>query len=626
MNKIKKIIIVLVLLMPLLSGCVKQVTQSKADDGHVDLSGLDLENEIITLSGEWEFYWNQLLLPESINEGELNGYIKLPSSWTQFEIDGQTIPGQGYGTYRLTFNSSQNGIYGIKLPKIKTAYELYINNKLVASAGVVGTSKDAMTAQYLSQIAYFNAREGENELVMLVSNYYMASGGLVGDIELGSAANIQLMRERSLNYSLFLFGALSIIGIYHLAMFLFRKKDHASLFFGLFCILVALRTMMIGDSYYYTLFQNADFTLMRKIQSILFYLMPPMLVLFFKAILPDFFHKKIADLSLFVSLFYVFAVILMPASVFSVFSMIYLPWCLFLILYMVVQFVRIILRHEKESLVIVLGGIPLLIAVLMDIIPQTGIVNDQWPLYLQMLFKNNNYLSTGQLIFVMVYSLHLAKKYADSLAFTTATNLELDDIVALKTDALTVSNQQIEQQKTALEKANAELKKISYHDPLTGLWNRRKYDEVLAIEWKRCLRYKHSIAVIFIDIDYFKNFNDTYGHLAGDKCLIIIADILNSSLSRATDMAVRYGGEEFVILQPETDQSEAMKTAHMLLEKIENQGIPHCDSQVKDCVTVSVGVSAMVPSIKTTPEILVMEADEALYRAKNNGRNQVQVY
>jgi diguanylate cyclase (GGDEF)-like protein len=147
---------------------------------------------------------------------------------------------------------------------------------------------------------------------------------------------------------------------------------------------------------------------------------------------------------------------------------------------------------------------------------------------------------------------------------------------------------------------------------------------VLEIEWKRCLRYNHPISVIFIDIDYFKKYNDAYGHLAGDDCLVQIADILKSSLTRSTDMAVRYGGEEFVILLPETNRNEAVKTANMLLKKIEARGIPHSQSLVNDNVTVSIGVSSMVPSLRNSSEKLVAEADDALYQAKNNGRNQVQ--
>jgi len=452
----------------------------------------------------------------------------------------------------------------------------------------------------------------------------MSSGGLLSNIEIGSTANIQAAREKSLNYSIFLFGALLIVGFYHLAMFLFRKNDYSSLYFGLFCLMTAVRTLMTGEGYFYTLFPNADFAYFRKIQTILFYLSAPMIVWFFSSIIPDYFHEKIVDLSLYLGLIFSFLILFLPMSQFSTFNTVYQIWCLFLMLYILTRFILVLMNRKKEVYLVVFGGFVLIFATFVDIISLSVFINDSWPTAIKAFFQNDDYSSTGQLIFVIAYSLHLAKMFSDSLAYKTQMNRDLDKIVLKRTEALTVANDLVERQKVKLEKANAELEKLSTHDPLTGLWNRRKYDEVLAIEWKRCLRYSHPISVIFIDIDYFKNFNDTYGHLAGDDCLVQIADILKNSLSRSTDMAVRYGGEEFVILLPETNKNEALKTAHMLLKKIEAHGIPHSDSLVNDYVTVSIGVSSMVPSLSSSPEKLVAEADDALYQAKNKGRNQVQ--
>ncbi|MDN5307195.1 MAG: hypothetical protein PWP16_558 [Eubacteriaceae bacterium] len=309
---------------------------------------------------------------------------------------------------------------------------------------------------------------------------------------------------------------------------------------------------------------------------------------------------------------------------FTTFNSLYQIWCLFLIFYLLTRFIIVLMHQKKETYLVVLGGIVLVFATFVDIVSLSVFISDSWPIGLKNFFRNDDYSSTGELVFVIAYSLHLAKMFSDSLEYKNQINRDLDEIVRKRTEALTISNDLVEKQKQKLEKANAELKKLSTHDPLTGLWNRRKYDEVLEIEWKRCLRYNHPISVIFIDIDYFKKYNDAYGHLAGDDCLVQIADILKSSLTRSTDMAVRYGGEEFVILLPETNRNEAVKTANMLLKKIEARGIPHSQSLVNDNVTVSIGVSSMVPSLRNSSEKLVAEADDALYQAKNNGRNQVQ--
>lgn len=184
-------------------------------------------------------------------------------------------------------------------------------------------------------------------------------------------------------------------------------------------------------------------------------------------------------------------------------------------------------------------------------------------------------------------------------------------------------NEKIELQKLELEKANKSLRKFSFNNPLTGIWNRRKYDQTVEMEWRRCLRYKKPIALILMDIDYFKEFNDLYGHMAGDECLIKIGDILKNSLTRASDMVARYCGEEFIVLLPDEGKEGAIRVAEMLRLKIESKNIPHEKSSVSIYVTVSIGVTSMVPEINTSYEDLFMVADRALYQAKDAGRNQV---
>lgn len=113
---------------------------------------------------------------------------------------------------------------------------------------------------------------------------------------------------------------------------------------------------------------------------------------------------------------------------------------------------------------------------------------------------------------------------------------------------------------------------LSYRDPLTGVWNRRKYDQTIAIEWLRCLRNKSPITLILMDLDYFKQFNDSYGHMAGDECLIKIGEMLKNSFSRASDMVVRYGGEEFIVLLPDTGKEEALIVADKALYQAKDGG------------------------------------------------------
>ncbi|MCB1167348.1 MAG: diguanylate cyclase [Leptospiraceae bacterium] len=173
-----------------------------------------------------------------------------------------------------------------------------------------------------------------------------------------------------------------------------------------------------------------------------------------------------------------------------------------------------------------------------------------------------------------------------------------------------------------LARANEELKKISMIDPLTDIPNRRHFDAVLEIEFNRAVRNDQPLSLLMIDVDFFKPYNDTYGHQEGDLCLIAIARVLRDSLTRPGDLAARYGGEEFVIILPGTDREGGEVVANKILSGVIEQAIPHRASSIADYVTVSVGVASLNRGMKKG-EDLVRSADRALYSAKGNGRNRI---
>ncbi len=168
------------------------------------------------------------------------------------------------------------------------------------------------------------------------------------------------------------------------------------------------------------------------------------------------------------------------------------------------------------------------------------------------------------------------------------------------------------------------LEQFSYQDSLTGIANRRMFDQTLDCEWSRSQRNQQPLSLMMIDIDFFKQFNDLYGHQHGDICLISVARALTSVSKRVTDLVARYGGEEFILLLPETDAKEANRLAEIYRNKITEQQIPHESSEINDVVTISIGVSTTIPSISTQPASLISAADKLLYKAKKNGRNRVE--
>lgn len=169
-----------------------------------------------------------------------------------------------------------------------------------------------------------------------------------------------------------------------------------------------------------------------------------------------------------------------------------------------------------------------------------------------------------------------------------------------------------------------ELEELSFKDGLTGVSNRRMLDSVLEQEWVRARREQQPLSLLLIDIDFFKQFNDFYGHMQGDDCLIKVAQVLSEVATRSRDFFARFGGEEFVMVLPETDAEAAQKIAQRCQQFIFKQQIPHADSAVSQILTISIGSGTLIPSHKDELRDFVDRIDRALYQAKQAGRNRIQ--
>ncbi|RUL48800.1 diguanylate cyclase domain-containing protein [Lysinibacillus antri] len=205
-----------------------------------------------------------------------------------------------------------------------------------------------------------------------------------------------------------------------------------------------------------------------------------------------------------------------------------------------------------------------------------------------------------------------------------ATPIEYMDKPAFQIIIEDISERKLAEQK--LYEANELLRHLSSTDGLTGVKNRRSFDENLEMEWQRAIQNSTSLSLIMLDIDCFKAFNDTYGHQGGDECLKLVAQTIKNVLQRPSDGVYRYGGEEFGIILPETEEEGARKVAENIRIAIENLEIPHSSSKISQWITISLGTTTMMPT-KCTPSMnLIASADKALYQAKHDGRNCVRSY
>jgi len=238
------------------------------------------------------------------------------------------------------------------------------------------------------------------------------------------------------------------------------------------------------------------------------------------------------------------------------------------------------------------------------------------------LYLNRHYRGKYQKMLQKLRSAKRSTKVAEQTMQTLAEEQQdsqdlLEDRVQERTIELNIALQE-------LESANQELERKNVLDELTGLHNRRFYDQKILAEYRRSRRNLTALSLVVIDIDHFKAVNDNYGHLAGDQCLIWLAKHIKNSLKRSTDKAFRYGGEEFCLILPNTDAGGALLMAEKLREGISEQAFQFQDIEIP--ITISSGICTYQQQTDIGPEEIFSLADKALYQAKHNGRNQTQQY
>ncbi len=284
------------LLVALLSGCgpygSPQKPAPKAVGGVLDLSSWDFDRDgPVKLDGAWEFYWRELLNPQDFETGKVlppTGFIPVPSIWNGQVLNGTHLTGKGYGTYRLIIRvPARYRYYGIKLMTFSSAYRLYANGHPAASAGVVGISEKDSIAQHLPGTAFFSIDDTRNgtlatvEILAQVSNSRHPKGGFWYSAYFGSSRQIQAMRESRVGLEMFFIGIFVIIAFYHFVLYVLRRKNSYVLFFGLFCIAMALRTSLMGENLWMALFPGFPWEWKVKLEMLTFYASTPLFTAFF---------------------------------------------------------------------------------------------------------------------------------------------------------------------------------------------------------------------------------------------------------------------------------------------------------------------------------------------------------
>jgi len=410
MNRFFKIAVAALIIVTA-AGCQAIDTEyPKASDGILDLREWDFNtNGPADLDGEWEFYWKKLYRPDDFKERGFvsdRRIIKIPGSWNGYEIDGYPIGGEGYATFRLKILLPEDNISkSIRLSAISTAHRMWADGELVSALGEVATQREGSLPKYYPKVIPLKTEGDSIELVFQVSNFSHRRGGIWQSVTLGSSEEIQAIRERQMAVDMVLMGSLLITGLYHLALFLQRKKNRAPLFFGIFCILMGLRVVLVGQVLFLRFFPHLPQELALKLEYFTFYLALPFFVLYMHYLFPQEISKKAAISYLLTGSAFSLHVLLTPSRVYSYYLIIFQVITVGFLFYLLYSIIKAIIRKREGSFLVIVGFGVFFATAVNDILyyNEKSLMSDLAPL--------------GVFIFIFVQSYILSSRF--SRAFDT---------------------------------------------------------------------------------------------------------------------------------------------------------------------------------------------------------------
>ncbi len=427
----------------------------EAINGVLNLHNWDLEKDgPVDLKGEWDFYWNKQLKPEDftkINSPVKTGLMRFPGVWNGYLINGEKLSGDGFATYRLKIMmNDQMGALAFKLLDMGTTYSLYVNGEKISYAGVTGKTSETTAPMYFPKISNFISESNQIEIILHISNFHHRLGGPWEVIRFGRERDIREIREKSLIFDIFLFGGILIMGIYHLILFSLRKKDRSPLYFGFFCILIALRLITTGEKHLIMLFPGIGWELLVKLEYLSFYLGVPIFAMFIYSLFHKEFSKPVLRVIQFLGISFSGLVIFAPVKIYShsvqLYQILTLISCVYAIYVLTLSFSR----KREGALLFLCGFIILSLTVIHDI------------LFIHMITQIRyltpfGYLAPfGLLTFIFFQAFLLSNRYAKSFIIIEKQSNELKDTIAANEYEIA-------------ERKKAELSLIKFRDELKGL-------------------------------------------------------------------------------------------------------------------------------------------------------------
>lgn len=399
---------------------ISNKTAPRVENGVLDLRTWNLEKDgPLALDGKWEFYWNTHLKPGDFT-GETpptrDGFIEVPGTWNGYEINGKKINGEGYATYRLKIHLANSGqILAFKFLDMATSFSVYLDGKKLMSAGFPGITIQSTIAQFYPRVVEFSPDSASLEVVILASNFHHRKGGAWEPILLGVSADIWQIRQRALNLNFFLFGGILMMGLYHMGLFIIRAKEKSILFFGIFCFLIATRSLVTGERYLIGLFPDFSWEVYTKIAYLTFYIAAPVFAMYFRYIFPKEIPRYAISLVIVVSALFSGVVLVTTAKIYSHTLPIFQIFTVVASGYGFYALILALIRKRQGAFVCLAGFAVLFLT----------IVNDM--LYANLLIQTGYIIQFGLFIFIFFQAFLLSIRFSKAFETVELQHRTLED-------------------------------------------------------------------------------------------------------------------------------------------------------------------------------------------------------
>lgn len=403
-----------------LSGCLVPVNDI-VENGYLDITSWNHNESSLLLNGKWEFYYNRLLTPEQFagasNRPLPDAYVRVPGTWKGTEIEGRSISGQGNATYRIVIQDWKGRTnLGIKIKSIGTSYRLYANGKILGRGGLTGISKEEYIPQFKPVIIPLELIEGKNEVIINVSNYDDRRGGIWDPVLIDSFSNMQKQNTLGTAIDFMLFGSLIFAGIYHIFVYLSRKKDLFILYLSLFCITIAVRSISDSERYLYFFFQDISWRYLFTIEYASFILSALFFFLFLETYFREFINTRITLLINSAAILITAVILVFPPNIFtSILNTMYAVITLgtVYLLYTIV----LAIKNQYEGARTIAAGVILIFVIFIYSITIKSYF-----------YYKSSLMYIGALLFVAIQAISISRRYSKSFDTTERFKIHLEEI------------------------------------------------------------------------------------------------------------------------------------------------------------------------------------------------------